>query len=249
MAYKLYHKDADYSYVLGPFPSFECLKWRSDLVRDIFYADNFNEQAKLLGMAKALGLKAELAPKLLEKLARGQKEPYVGVIYDKENFYRALSPESPHLVLHEIRNSGNLGTILRACLAFGIHDIALIGETVSIFLPEIARASMGAIFALNIAYFPDLASYISAYGKDSRQLYTFCLSKRALSLQAALTKPLKNQHFSLIFGNEGQGLPSVCEQAPFQPIMIEQSKDVDSLNLAIACSLAMYEFQRKVLSD
>lgn len=242
MSYKLYHKDADYSYVLGPFPSFECIKWRSELVRAIYYSENFNEKTKLLVLAKRLNKPVELAPKLLEKLAHGQKEPYVAVIYNKENFLRPLERTKPHLVLHEIRNSGNLGTILRACLAFNIKDVALVGDTVSVFLPEIARASMGAIFALRISCFPNLASYLNKYGSNERKLYSFCLSEKAIFLKDLIKQSAKPHVYSLVFGNEGQGLPESCEVTPFQAVLIEQSKNVDSLNLAIACSLGMYEF-------
>lgn len=242
MAYKLYHKDADYSYVLGPFPAFECLKWRSELVRAVYYADKFNDTAKLLGLTKQLNKHAELAPKLLDKLARGQKEPYVAVIYEKEGFLRPLAKTKPHLILNEIRNSGNLGTILRACLAFGITDVALVGDTVDLFLPEIARASMGAIFALRINCFPNLNSYLDEYGAKKRKLYSFCLSDKAIFLKDLIKQSAKPAIYSLVFGNEGQGLPAYCELAPFQAIMIEQSNAVDSLNLAIAASLSMYEF-------
>ena len=88
MAYKLYHKDADYSYVLGPFPAFECLKWRPDLLLAAYYDPAFREIDKFCKLAEKSGIKAETAPKLINKLAHGQKEPYVAVTAaTSEQFY------------------------------------------------------------------------------------------------------------------------------------------------------------------
>lgn len=271
MAYKTYNKNAAYSYCLGPYPAFECLKWRSDLVEAVFFDEQFNELEHLLEVCRSLHLKAQAAPELLARLAKHKKAPYVAVIWKKENFLRKLNRQAKtHLVLHEISDSGNLGTIIRSALAFEVRDIALVGQTVSPFLPEIAKAAMGASFAVRISCFGNLDAYLAEYGtceveaalnvdndsltqtvkqhtsyNNKRKLYTFCLSDQALPLSQILPE-IKNdkQPRSLIFGNEGRGLPQECTGAPYIPIMIEQSADVDSLNLANACTLALYTFEK-----
>lgn len=250
MAYKLYHKDADYSYVLGPFPAFECLKWRPDLLLAAYYDPAFREIDKFCKLAEKSGIKAETAPKLINKLAHGQKEPYVAVIYRKDGFFRSLSPAADHIVLHSVANSGNLGTILRSALAFNFADIALIGNCVSSFLPEIAKASMGAMFALNIEYFPTMSDYLRRYcaSENKRQLFSFCLSPTAVNLSAIAAQFKQDEPRSLIFGNEGQGLAPEFEREPYTPVIIEQSPAVDSLNLAIAASIAMYNVKKYPLN-
>ena len=57
---------------------------------------------------------------------------------------------------------GNLGTILRSCLGFGMKDIAIIKPGVDIFDPKVVRASMGSIFSLNISYFNSFEDYKNA---------------------------------------------------------------------------------------
>ena len=137
------------------------------------------------------------------------------------------------MVLVNPSNAGNLGTILRSCLGFGYKDIAIIRPGVDIFDPKTVRASMGALFGVRFAYFDTFEDYVAQTGK--RAYYPFMLQTDT---------PLHNCHFqkphALIFGNESSGLPASFLEIG-NPVIIRHSNEIDSLNLPIAVSVALYE--------
>ena len=137
-------------------------------------------------------------------------------------------------------NMGNFGTILRTCLAFGIHDIAVITPAADHFNPKVVRASMGAVFSLRIACFSDFAEYRKRYAQADRKLYAFMLTAKKQLTAENCPKPDK---YTLIFGNEATGLPeSYANEA--EAIIIPQSPEVDSLNLTIAVGIGAYLFRK-----
>ena len=159
------------------------------------------------------------------------------------------TPTAPHIVLVNPSDSGNLGTIIRTAVAFSYRNLAIITPAVDHFDPKTIRASMGAIFHLNIETFTSFEDYLASYGQlqsdpsQKRALYSFMLNHRSSILSG--TKPASS-YFALIFGNEATGLPeSFAEQT--QTVFIPQAPLVDSLNLAVAASISMYHF-REALS-
>ena len=146
-----------------------------------------------------------------------------------------------HIVLVQPSNAGNLGTIIRTAAGFQINDIAIIRPAADMYDPKTIRASMGAIFHMNIQYFDAIEEYCNQYPDNTK--YAFML-KASLSIRnITLREP-----FSLIFGNEAAGLPNnfadFCDS-----VVIKHSKDIDSLNLTVAAGIAMYEFTKKEFCD
>ncbi|MBR1939152.1 TrmH family RNA methyltransferase, partial [Candidatus Saccharibacteria bacterium] len=161
------------------------------------------------------------------------------LIAEFTKFSTPLNPQKPHIVLVNPSDAGNLGTIMRSATAFGFEDIAIITPAVDNFAPKSIRASMGAAFHLNIASFPSIEAYRKAF--SSRPLLAFMLNNTAQQLsEAAQTAP---DCYSLVFGNEASGLPA--EFADFcTPVFIPQSESVDSLNLSVAASIALFTFRQ-----
>ena len=143
------------------------------------------------------------------------------------------------MVLHHPGDSGNVGTIMRTALGFGVEDIALIRPCTDPFDPKTVRASMGSLFSLRIHLYDSFEAYRAEY--PERMLYPFMLDA-SRPLREVLQAPLPAE-WTLIFGNEGSGLPA--EFAGYgQPIRIESNDRVDSLNLAVAAAIAIYGFTR-----
>ena len=69
---------------------------------------------------------------------------------------------------------GNLGTILRTLLGFGIRDLALVGNGADVWNPKVVRASMGALFRMEVESFPEFSDYLNRFG-EGRSLYPFML--------------------------------------------------------------------------
>ena len=147
--------------------------------------------------------------------------------------------DNPHIVLHHPSDSGNLGTILRTALGFGLKNIAIIRPAVDSDDPRVVRASMGAAFSLNVRHFDSFDQYRAQY--PLRRLFPFMLTG-AVPLDEAVQKV--DGPFSLVFGNEASGLPDAFAQMGVSTL-IPHSHQIDSLNLAIAAGIGMYAFTRR----
>ena len=232
-----YSSSLDYSYAPGVFPSMECLKHRPALVRRLLLhssAAGREGADKLRSLAESLGVRVEEADRALSRVS-GKENCFAAAVFAK--FQDDLDPAKPHVVLHHPGDSGNVGTILRTALGFGVEDLALIRPCVDLFDPKTVRASMGSLFSLRVRLFDSFDDYRAAF--PARHLFPFMLDA-SLPLREVLRSPVPSP-YSLIFGNEGSGLPP--EFASFgQPVRIESSDKVDSLNLAIAAGIAIYGF-------
>ena len=137
------------------------------------------------------------------------------------------------VVLENTQYAGNLGTIMRTALGFGVKNIYLVGKTVDPFSPEVVRASMGAIFGMNIVLIDDLSILSNSINI-------------ALSLDSDSQLLTSNfQHppsWHLWFGHEGRGLTPQAKALCQTKLKIAISPDIDSLNIAEACAIALYEF-------
>ena len=145
-----------------------------------------------------------------------------------------LNANTNHIVLVNPSDAGNLGTIMRSATAFNFHNLAIITPAVDPYDPKAIRASMGAVFHLNIQQFSDIESYLS---KHPHHLYAFILDASATPLSHL--KP--TAPFALVFVNEASGLPAdFRKKTGAQAVYIPQSANVDSLNLSSAVSIALY---------
>lgn len=231
-----YKSDLDYSYAPGVFPSMECLLHRPEQVRRLLVhsaAMGHEGVDKLRALAEQHSIRIEEADRALARIS-GKENCYAAAVFEK--FKDTLSPDKPHIVLHNPGDSGNVGTILRTALGLGIEDIALIRPCVDLFDPKTVRASMGALFQLRVTVYNQFDEYQKAF--PNRPLYPFMLDA-SVPLQEAITK--KPALWTLVFGNEGKGLPKEFSSLG-QPVRIESNSKVDSLNLAIAAAIAIYEF-------
>ena len=128
---------------------------------------------------------------------------------------------------------GNLGNAMRSLLAFGYHDLALITPCADKFNPKVVRASMGALFKIRIEEFSSFDEYISKY---PREFYPFVLDTSKPLHEVTFQKPC-----SLVFGNEATGLPPEIHN--HNNVRIEQSDEVDSLNLTTSIAIGLYELK------
>ena len=138
------------------------------------------------------------------------------------------------MVLVNPSNCGNMGTIVRSCLGFGVVDLAIVGKTsADPNDPKTIRASMGACASVRIEVFDDFADYQKRF--PGNNLYPFMLDGSTKLQETTINKP-----FSLIMGNEATGLDPAFKNIG-QPIRIEHSSNIDSLNITIAASIGLYE--------
>ena len=231
-----YSHQLDYSYAPGIFPSHALLNARPELARRLLMRSDAAESEgvrALMEKCAALNVRTETADRALERISR-KENCYAALVFDK--FSCELSQTGNHIVLVNPSEMGNLGTILRACLGFSLPDLAIIRPAADVFDPRVVRASMGALFSMRVGLFDSFEAYRAAYPEHA--LYPFMLDGSLPLPQACRAAKAP---WSLVFGNEATGLPPRFAQLG-QPVRIPQSDAIDSLNLAIAVSVAAYAF-------
>ncbi|MGI6688579.1 MAG: TrmH family RNA methyltransferase [Christensenellales bacterium] len=233
-----YRQSLDYTYALGLYPALEALSRAPDHVRRVLISSKLHKDEaseKLNALCVRHGIRMEAAERLLRRLS-GKDNCFAAAVVSKtEDNIDAASPR--HLVLHHPMDAGNAGTMLRTALGFGFRDVAIISPAVDVFDPHVIRASMGAFFSLRIGQFDSMESYHA--GHPDRALYLFMLDG-SIPLSEATAHKTKAP-ISLVFGNEGNGLPAHFA-ALGTPVRIEQSEAIDSLNLAVAAGIGMHAF-------
>ncbi len=229
-----YKKDFGHSYSFGVFPTLELLTYRPESVRQVVAHSKGSRSSgweKLRALCAAHAVPFVVDDRAVERLAHKGNFYVFGVF---EKYDAPLSPTADHLLLVQPSDHGNLGTIARTLLAFGTRDVAIVAPAVDIFNPHVVRASMGATFALRFSYFGTFGAYWAAFGTD-RTLYPFMLGATTPLGEVAFRRP-----YTLMFGPEGAGLlPEYAEVGV--PVTIPQSPQVESLNLAVAVAVALYE--------
>lgn len=233
-----YNKRLDYSYALGVFPALNLLEARPETaLRLLLHPDSLKNEGVTLLQEKcaALGVREEFAERILKR--ESQKDNcYAALVFRK--YQAILSPDRPHVVLCQISDGGNLGTALRACLGFGIRDVAIIRPAVDAFDPHVLRASMGAFYRMNVRTFDVFEDYRALYPEHA--LYPFMLDGARPLEQVSASHPAR---YALVFGNEQTGLPARFAEMG-QSVVIPQTNEIDSLNLAVAVSIGTYAFTR-----
>ena len=238
LQYKRYNDKAEYSYCFGPFPTFELIENRPQEAIEVLYHSQTSEaiREKLHRICQDQGIPCEQNDKVIQRIRDKENCLVIGVFKKHES---VLSMDRPHVVLVNPSDMGNLGTIIRTAVGFGIPDLAIIRPGAAICHPKTVRASMGSLFRLNFQYFDSFAEYKRAYGED-RKMYPFML-KGSVGLDQLQRD--EGELYYLIFGNEATGLPDEF-LGEGQSVRIRHTDNIDSLNLSLAAGIAIYEFTK-----
>lgn len=140
------------------------------------------------------------------------------------------------LLLDNINDPGNLGTLIRSSLGFGIETIVLSNDCVDLFNEKVIRASQGAIFKMNIII-DDLKQVITKLKKQGIKVFGTSLNSSQF-----LKKIDKTSKYAILLGNEANGVKEELLQLTDQNIKIEINNELESLNVAVAGSILMYYF-------
>lgn len=229
---KKYQKKFNYSYVFGAYPSLDLFKYRrKDVLRVVFHSEGVGAEgiSELRELCKLHEISNEVNDKLISKIAV-KKNTYVVTFFQK--YETDLSDTANHLILYSPRNMGNLGTIIRTMVGFGIEDLAIIRPGADIFDPKVTRSTMGALFKIRFKYFDSFSEYIQKYSRHKK--YLFMLDGEKEIDDVSFEPP-----FSLVMGNESSGLPEESKQYG-EIVFIPHSDAIDSLNLSVATGIALY---------
>ena len=227
-----YKSNNSETYGLGATVAMEYLLKRREAVKAVILHPGFRSEDTISRIREICGndIPVSTEEKPFNILSKKENCFVICVIEKKASTLQ----EGSHMVLVNPSNCGNLGTIVRSCLGFGVKDIAVIGDRAADpFDPKTIRASMGAMASVRVEVFDRFEDYSSRF--PSNNLYPFMLDGSTILQQTVINRP-----FSLIMGNEATGLdPSFKDIG--KPVRIEHSSDIDSLNITIAASIGLYE--------
>ena len=200
-------------------------------------------------IARALALGAEVV-ETSEKVTaaitrRDNPQAVLGVFEQRYNALSSIkaSGTDTYLALDRVRDPGNLGTIIRTADAAGVRGVILIGECTDPFAIETVRATMGSVFAMPL-YQTSEAEFIS-FRKTFSGLVCGTHLKGAVDYR---TVDYSKAPVLVIMGNEQSGMGEALSGACDKLIRIPQQGRADSLNLAIATGVTLFEVRRHALT-
>jgi RNA methyltransferase, TrmH family len=144
------------------------------------------------------------------------------------------------LVLEDLQDPGNLGTIMRTAVATGVDCLYLSHNSVEVDHPKVLRASVGAWFYLACQQTDDLEGVIKFHQAQGIQIIATLPNTEKLYWEVDFTLPSL-----ILLGNEGAGLSEKLIQLADQKVKLPLRAGVESLNVAIATSAILYEMERQ----
>ncbi|MDD3404337.1 MAG: 23S rRNA (guanosine(2251)-2'-O)-methyltransferase RlmB [Hespellia sp.] len=152
-----------------------------------------------------------------------------------------IEASQPHiLVLDNLQDPGNLGTILRTAEGAGVTGIIMSRDCVDIFNPKVIRSTMGSIYRIPFLYVDDLVQAITQMKKQGIRTFAAHLQGENNYDEADYRRAC-----AFLIGNEGNGLRGEIAEQADEWIQIPMQGQVESLNAAIAASILMFEAARQ----
>lgn len=208
---------------------------KSVYTTDLSCIDSQNEFIYKINDKELGRISALKTPNKVLAVAEIPEEPIIG-----ESIKHQLS-----LVLENIQDPGNMGTIIRLANWYGINNIFCSPETVDCYNPKVVQATMGAIFRITV-------HYTNIYGliEQSSEWADFKTYATHLHGQSIYDSPLTKNGF-IIMGNESKGLSANMNDLPLEKIKLPpfpaNSENMESLNVAVATALTVAEFRRRII--
>lgn len=152
-----------------------------------------------------------------------------------------LKLENPHfIVLDNLQDPGNLGTIVRTAEGAGVNAVFLSRESVDIYNPKTIRSTMGSIYRMPVIYVDDLLQLLSLFKQKGIKSYAAHLNG-----EKSYDKENYQSGTAILIGNEGNGLRDEVASLADVWVQIPMQGQVESLNAAIAASILMFEVYRQ----
>ncbi|MDR1696275.1 MAG: RNA methyltransferase [Endomicrobium sp.] len=180
--------------------------------------------------------------RLFEKISSAQTPQGIIAVVEKKKYAaeKIIKQNGLYVILENIQDPGNLGTIIRSAHAFGAKAVFVSKESADIYSDKTVRSSMGSIFHIPVLDNTDIAETVNIMKNESVFI-------TAASLEGGKNpdKDIFKDKTALIIGNESKGLKPETEKLADLLIRIKMPGNAESLNAAIASSVIMYEFSKR----
>lgn len=192
------------------------------------------------------GLVLEVSEKVMSSITRRENPQMVAAVFEQR--WTALKDIQPKgsetwIALDRVRDPGNLGTIIRTADATGASGVILVGDCTDPFSMETVRATMGSMFAL-----PLVKTTPADFLKWKKTVDARLVATHLAGAVDYRTIDYKSKPVILMMGNEQSGLPDELAQAADKLARIPQVGMADSLNLAVATGVMLFEVRRHLLT-
>ncbi len=177
---------------------------------------------------------------ILKHLSAVENPSYVMGVCHKRKAENSLGNRI--LMLDGVQDPGNLGTILRSSKAFDIDTVVLSQDTVDLYNPKVIRATQGMMFHMNVVR-GDLLSLIRNLKKEEIPIY---VTRVQFGEDVRYLKDKDKKKFALVMGNEGNGVREEVMDLADKYLYIDMNHMVESLNVAIATSILLYELKENL---
>lgn len=144
------------------------------------------------------------------------------------------------MILDNLQDPGNMGTILRTAEAAGVTGIVMSKECVDIYNSKVIRSTMGSVFRMPFLYVEDLEEAVKEMKEAGIKTYAAHLAGKL-----AYDEPNYKEACAFMIGNEGNGLRDEIAKLADTYIIIPMAGQVESLNAAIAATVLMFETMRQ----
>ena len=176
----------------------------------------------------------EVTSKVMDKIKSVNTSKILGIATKKENLEYI---GKRYLMLDKVSDPGNLGTIIRSASAFDIDTIILSEDCCDVYNEKTVRATEGAIFKVNIIT-EDLEEAINNLKKLNINIY-----RTDVNAGKDITE-ISKDNFCIIMGNESNGVSEKIKNQVEKSVHIK-TNNVESLNVAVATSIILYELNKK----
>lgn len=221
------------------------------------------EEAKLYGKVK----RAYVTPAYMEELTVLEEEYFSGIEYElvEEKVLKEAADtktpqgilaivEKPHytldsilsrecvnlLLLEDLRDPGNLGTVMRTAEGAGIDGMIMSRETVDLFNPKVVRSTMGSIFRVPFLYVENMMDTVAALKEKG-----VAIAATDLLGTNSYEQEVYPDKTAIVIGNEAKGITDDMRNAADVLVRIPMCGKLESLNASVAAGIMMYELFRQ----
>jgi TrmH family RNA methyltransferase len=228
----------------GPQAVSEALAYRPELVVELYATPTALERyADIAATAVDAGVDVEFATEEVIDAMADTVSPqgFIAVVHQFPTALKDIFTDSPKLVviLEEIRDPGNLGTIIRVADAAGADAVVLTGRSVDLYNPKVVRSTTGSLFHLPITVDVELENVVPLVRDAGLQLIAADIKGEDLVL--ARSSGVLDLPTAWLFGNEARGLTDEHLALVEKSISVPIYGDAESMNLATAAAVCIYE--------
>ena len=168
---------------------------------------------------------------IMEKISEQKSISYNAAVV---RFIKEDSITGNVLILDGVQDPGNLGTIIRSCIAFGVSNIILSDNSVDLYNSKVIRATEGMIFNINVLR-RNLIEFIPIVKNLGYKIVGTDV-KNGINI-----KDINKENIAIVMGSEGQGLSNEVKNMCDDFVYIKMNNACESLNVGVATSILLYE--------